>query len=193
MEEFTTYRESLKQELTSSCSTIALSLDAWTSSNQVGILAVIGHWVTPDFVYKERVLEFAELEGAHSGANMAEVVLNCLLELKIGSKLLTITGDNASNNEALVSELYDKLCERYELREDNSGIGSEPIRFQGLQSYVRCLAHIINLIVKDILTALKSGDVGASSTACDQLGKGSFLQSQSVIARVRYVIQALEI
>src|SRR3977135_199613 len=124
---------------------------------------------------------------------MAEVVLNCLLELKIGSKLLTITGDNANNNKALVWELYDKLCERYELREDDSGIGSEPIRFQGLQSYVRCLAHIINLIVKDILTALKSGDVGASSTACDQLGKDSFHQSQSVIALVRYVIQALPI
>jgi hypothetical protein len=39
--------------------------------------------------------------------------------------------------------------------------------FQGLHSSVRCLAHILNLIVKDILRAVKSGNTGEAYTACD--------------------------
>jgi len=33
------------------------------SENQVGILAVIGHWATPDFEKKEALLEFTEIRG----------------------------------------------------------------------------------------------------------------------------------
>lgn len=34
---------------------------------------------------------------------------------------------------------------------------------------MRCLAHIINLIVKDILSALKSGNTQAATSFCDTL------------------------
>ena len=88
---------------------------------------------------------------------MADTVLKCLQELNLERKLLTITGDNASNNETLVSELYSKLWGKYNIMDDSSEDGRAAFRFQGLPSYVRCLAHIINLIVKDILKALKSG------------------------------------
>jgi hypothetical protein len=61
--EFELERVILKSALKSECETIALSLDAWTSANQLPFLAIIGHWVTPNFEYKERILEFCELEG----------------------------------------------------------------------------------------------------------------------------------
>lgn len=59
----------LIDELTRTCSTIALSLslDVWTSKNHKSILGVIGHWLTPNFEYRERVLEFSEISGSHSG------------------------------------------------------------------------------------------------------------------------------
>lgn len=37
------------------------------------------------------------------------------------------------------------------------------IRFEGDASYIRCLAHVLNLIVKDILQSLKSGDMKTAS------------------------------
>lgn len=53
-------------------------------------LGVIGHWLTPEFIYRERVLEFARLEGMHSGENIASVILHLLSELGLQQKLLTI-------------------------------------------------------------------------------------------------------
>jgi hypothetical protein len=100
-------RVQLIDELARTCSTIALSLDVWTSKNHKAILGVIGHWLTPDFGYRERVLKFSEISGSHSGENMAEQLQRMLAELQIENKLLTITADNASNNETLASELYN--------------------------------------------------------------------------------------
>jgi hypothetical protein len=101
--DFDRCRTELIDELAQTCSTIALSLDVWTSKNHKAILGIIGHWVSPDFEYQERVLEFSELEGFHSGENMAESLQRMLVELRIEEKLLTITADNASNNETLAS------------------------------------------------------------------------------------------
>ncbi|KAJ6001200.1 hypothetical protein N7481_001609 [Penicillium waksmanii] len=153
--EFQRQRLQLKTELALTCRSIALSLDVWTSKNNISIIAIIGHWLTPEFTYKQKALEFAELDGAHSGENLAHAVFNMLLELDLQTKLLTITGDNASNNEAMVSLLYDLLPP-----------GSQ---FHGLGSYIRCLAHILNLIVKDILHVLDSGTAQEASKICDHM------------------------
>lgn len=65
------------------CSTIALSLDIWTSKNYKAILGVIGHWLTPTFNYQEQVLEFTKLSRPYSGEIMAEVVQSMLSELQL--------------------------------------------------------------------------------------------------------------
>lgn len=41
----------------------------WTSKDSKPILGVIGHWLDSDNHYQERVLEFAEMHGAHMGEN----------------------------------------------------------------------------------------------------------------------------
>jgi hypothetical protein len=51
--DFDYYRAQLINKLMHTCSTIALSLDIWTSKNHKAILAVIRHWLTPDFKYQE--------------------------------------------------------------------------------------------------------------------------------------------
>jgi hypothetical protein len=76
--EFALDRQALIQDLAIISQTIALSLDGWTSNNDISILTVIGHWLTEDFVYKERVLEFIEIDGAKSGENMAGIVIELL-------------------------------------------------------------------------------------------------------------------
>ena len=160
--DFNLQRVMLKNELATTCQTIALSLDVWTSKNHIPILGVIGHWLTEEFEYREKVLEFKELRGPHSGENLAAAIQALLIELNLERKLLSITGDNASNNERMAVELFNSLQKTY---------GADSL-FCGLDSYIRCLAHIINLIVKDILQALKSGSAEEAASICNNLDKG---------------------
>ncbi|KAK9358803.1 glycosyl hydrolase family 49-domain-containing protein [Lipomyces starkeyi] len=86
---------------------------------------------------------------------------------------------NASNNESMVSALHENLRRKY----------GDAVRFRGLDSYVRCLAHILNLIVQDILHALKSGNAGQASAMCDNLSNREpcSFEDQGVLARLRIV------
>ncbi|KAK9369639.1 hypothetical protein V1509DRAFT_618662, partial [Lipomyces kononenkoae] len=137
-DDFDMQRLKLKEELSRTCRTIALSLDVWTSRNHLPIIGMIGHWVTNEFEYRERVLDFKEIYGTHSGENLADAVETTLVELGLERKLITITGDNASNNETLASELFYCLSEKLDLQEDSN---DSVLLYRGLDSYIRCLAH----------------------------------------------------
>ena len=128
-------RDHLKQELGANCQTIALSLDVWTSEHQLAILGVIGHWITPAFDKREELLEFIEIQGPHSGENLAEIVLTMLDELVIASKLVTITGDNAGNNATLCEALQTELLKTYD--DEDDPFRMKPLmRFRGRQSFI---------------------------------------------------------
>jgi hypothetical protein len=101
-----------------------------------------------------------------------------LVELGLQSKVITITGDNARNNEVMASELYNSL------KAENPE--KKPL-FQGEESFVRCLAHIWNLIVKDILRTLKSGNIDEAFPACNDLRDGIFFRFASTgpLAKLR--------
>ena len=116
-EEYTRVRTELKKELGNieNCNTIAFSLDGWKSQNGHKILAIIGHWITSDFQPQHRILEFQEIEGPDTGENLASIIYKVLCELDIGTKLLSITGDNASNNLAMVRILYNMLKADYNI------------------------------------------------------------------------------
>jgi hypothetical protein len=140
---------------------------------------VIGHWLTEDFVYKEAVLEFKEIEGAKSRENIARIVFELLHELDIESKVLSITGDNASNNETLVEEFNSSLC-KYFARSPTT------LRFHRQESFIRCLAYILNLIVKKILATLKSGDCRSAEASIELVSQYRYLNTtDSALARLR--------
>jgi hypothetical protein len=108
---------------------------------------------------------------------LAIAVEGTLEELHLDRKLIAITGDNASNNEKMISVLYQSLHRKF---------GSTP-PFQGLDSYVRFLAHILNLIAKAILSVLKAGTAADAYATCDMLNRvdSSPLESQGVLVRLR--------
>jgi hypothetical protein len=158
----------VKDELKRSSRTLALSLDVWTSENQIPIMGIIGHWISPEFEKRDELLEFTEINGPHSGENLAEVVLKMLDELDIAPKLLTITGDNAGNNGTLYDSLHDQLLKKYDNDDDRFRI--RPLmRFRGRQSFIPCLAHILNLICKDVLASLKAGSAREAKAILDDM------------------------
>jgi hypothetical protein len=135
-------RQNLKDLIDSTCETIALSLDIWTSDNHEAFLAIIGHWTTQVFNYEEHLLDFIHLEGRHTAEAQAALVLGCLQAYKIASKLVIMVGDNANVNPCL-ADIVQKLI--------TSELNGDPSDFHGRESFVGCLAHQLNLMVQEIL------------------------------------------
>jgi len=131
-------------------------------------MAVIGHWITPSFEKREALLDFVELVGPHSSKNMAFSVMNLLQELDITPKLLTITGDNAGNNGTMCDTLHAELSQLYD--DEDSEFRLRPLmRFRSRPSFIRCPAHVINLICKDILSHFGAGSVREAKATLDQI------------------------
>ena len=59
------------------------------------------------------------------------------------------------------------------------------LRFNGVDSYICCLVHVLNLIVSDILSALKSGDHKSAIEACDLLQDNKKIGRHSALSRLR--------
>ena len=90
-------------------STVAVSLDGWTSQNNYSVLAINVSFLGLDFQVYQRCIEFIEIKGSHSGKNLAKIVEKALNKHDLLQKLLTITADNASNNDTLCRYLYTSL------------------------------------------------------------------------------------
>ena len=78
------------------------------------MLAINAHWMSSAFQQYRTCIEFVEIEGSHSGENLANIVATVLERFHISNKVMTITADNASNNDTLHRYLYQKLSQRYD-------------------------------------------------------------------------------
>ncbi len=164
-DDFYLRRKRLKLELSRNCISISFILDIQTSLNQKPIFVIIGRQYTTDFEEREEVLEFVEVRESHAGEDLAKVVKKLYIELSIRNKLFAITGDNASNNGTLCQSLYTSLKCQYD--DKFSLIGKPRIRFHGRPNWIRCLAHVIALIVSDVLNDLKARSTKEAKKALD--------------------------
>jgi hypothetical protein len=139
---------------------LSLAFDGWTAGNHLGFLAVKGYYVNDNWQLREVLLDFVPLRGRHSGVSLASTILQVLRSTRTTKRLLAITCDNASNNATLSTTLETLL-------ED------EGVRWSSKENRLPCLAHIINLVVQDIISHLQ-----LSSTLQDE--QGATLQRQHV-------------
>jgi hypothetical protein len=77
----------------------------------------------------------------HTKEVLAECLMDCLFEWNLDRKLISLTMDNCTTNDAVVDILLDKLP-----------FGS--LILHGRLFHMRCCAHILNLIVQDGLTVI---------------------------------------
>jgi hypothetical protein len=122
--------------------TISIALDAWTGANHLSFLAIKGYYINAYWQLKEKLLDFIPMRGKHTGVSMAKEVLKVLKAFNKTKKLLAITCDNASNNSTLSRTLESSLKE-------------ETYPWNSRENTIPCLAHIINLVVQDIIQHLK--------------------------------------
>ncbi|GBC32317.2 zinc finger BED domain-containing protein RICESLEEPER 2-like [Rhizophagus irregularis DAOM 181602=DAOM 197198] len=111
---------------------LSLSLDIWTSTVVKSYMEITVHFIDNSWHLQQITLDFIELEGSHTGKNIAEELI----------MINSITTDNASNNDTMFSylELWAK---------DND------IDFSGNNQQCRCFAHVVNLAVQAALKELK--------------------------------------
>lgn len=96
-----------------------------------------GHWLDEEWKLQSKLLDFAYIEGSHTGQNHSVILSKCLDRLNIAfSNIQAITADNAGSNNTMFEWL------------DDYGISA-------VTSQVRCLAHVLNLAVQDMLASLK--------------------------------------
>ena len=116
---------------------ISLTTDLWTSNQTIAYMCVVAHYIDADWKMQTRVLAFIELDPPHSGHVIADAVWECIIEWEIESKVISITLDNASNNDVAVKDLKAKFTSR------------RCKQFEKDYFHVRCCAHIVNLVVQD--------------------------------------------
>ncbi|GJE85026.1 hAT transposon family protein [Phanerochaete sordida] len=146
---FTITREAVGKMLQEHPGRLHLCLDGWTSPNVISFLGITVHRVH-DGKAETFILDFVKLINSHTGVYLSQQLTTCLKAYGIEDKILGITADNASNNNTLVADLETSL----------SGINSR-------QTRVRCFAHILNLVVKAIISPFMKKKKKPSATSGD--------------------------
>ena len=79
-------------------------------------------------ILEEILLDFRELQGEHSGANLAKEVWESLVAFGIQDRIMAIASDNASNNDTMMKSLQALLAE-------------DDIMFDHEQNRIRCVTR----------------------------------------------------
>lgn len=106
-------KERLRQDMREARSNISLSFDLWTSPNYLAILGVVAHFIDKTDKRRTSVLALLEVEGEHSGENMAEVLLHIIRDYKIGGRIAYFMADNASSNDTCVNAVLQAPLSKY--------------------------------------------------------------------------------
>ncbi|WOL13416.1 zinc finger BED domain-containing protein RICESLEEPER 2-like [Canna indica] len=133
-------RLKLKHYLKNNDQRISITTDTWTSIQQINYICITAHFIDRDWKLHKKILNFCPIS-SHKGESIGRAIETCLLEWGI-DKVFTITVDNASSNDVAVEHLKRKFI--------NWGTTIA----NGKYLHMRCIAHIINLIVQDGLKDL---------------------------------------
>lgn len=158
----------VKENLATAQSEIHYSFDLWTSPNYKAMLAIIGHWTAADFSLKTVLLGIHEIHSRHTGFNIGSVLLPLFDELDITNKLGYSVTDNAQNNDMALKTLSTSLLKK-------------GIHYDVPSHRLRCIGHIINLIVKTML-------FGVKATIDDIVDLPSSDSYDGAIAKLHYII-----
>ncbi|OAV94410.1 hypothetical protein PTTG_26953 [Puccinia triticina 1-1 BBBD Race 1] len=116
-----------------------LGVDSWQSPNAFDILGIVIYRLageeSGDPKLEAMPLDFVRLSQRHTGEYLAETVRLVVEKFGIQYKICGIVSNNASNNLTMVRELKKQKW----------------VRFKGEPQWVRCFAHVLNLIVQGIL------------------------------------------
>ncbi|CAH9107844.1 unnamed protein product, partial [Cuscuta europaea] len=125
------------QELESAPGRICFTTDNWRSEHTGDeFMCVTAHWIDKFWKLQKRIIKFAALPPSLDGSSLADEILLCFGEWKIGHKVFSFTVDNASYNDTMIASLKKHLLRK------------NTLLLNGNFVHIRCSCHIINLLVQ---------------------------------------------
>ena len=144
-------------------------------------MAITGYFLDQEWNYREVLLGFEHLHGSHTGAHLSETVFQILQEHDIADRILSITTDNASNNNTMMTCIQETI-QSYDL--SNTSVFRIP-----------CIAHVIQLSLKQLLGKIKANPVNKEAESEWSDERTQSLQSRrptrqivDTLKKVRYLI-----
>ncbi|GAA6056514.1 hypothetical protein NBRC10513_007119 [Rhodotorula toruloides] len=124
-----------------------IGTDAWTAPNgaEVAGFVLFGRDKANKLV--ELPLDFKMLTSAHTGEYLAEVTLKLICKYEMRDRVIGVVSDSAATMRKAMILLGEKGLERS----------------AGLSGWLRCFAHVLNLITKAILSPFKKAPKAAST------------------------------
>ena len=129
-------RIKLKELLSMKGQGICVTIDTWTSIQRINYMCLIAHFLDTEWKLHKNILNFCLIFN-HKGKAIAKAVKERLGSWGVNDKLFIVTVDNASSNDVACSELKKMVQKKLTCISNESSL------------HMRCVAHIINLIVWD--------------------------------------------
>jgi hypothetical protein len=178
--QFEVTREKIVKILESITSMVSITCDIWTSISNQSYLGVTVHYIDNDWKARHFLLDLIHYPDNHYGINTKKLLATLFEEMKIISKIFSITTDNDAS----------MLLACRELKQVFSLLGNNEY------THYRCSAHILNIAVKhsmqlqtEVIEKVRSfvKKVKHSQVLCDAL------RSICVIKEVEYLKLELDV
>jgi hypothetical protein len=151
----------IKQETAAAKLRIHISFDLWSSPNGYAICAICSHFVGQSNCNRSVLLGMKRILGAHSGENIAEVILPVLQDFEITSNIGVFVADNVDTNDVAIKAILRILRPDLTIRNRRA----------------RCLGHIINLAAKAFIFGK---DTTAFDNAIESVDESEPLESDKM-------------
>jgi hypothetical protein len=138
-------KENLQKFLKEHGERVSLTTDTWTANTKQNYMCVTAHFIDKNWNLHKKIIGFSPSKG-HGGDDIGKQLESCLASWGI-DKVFTIVVDNASANNNAINYMRRVLNE------------SKGTFAEGDYLHMRCVAHIINLIVTE---GLKEIDTSVS-------------------------------
>lgn len=110
--------------------------DTWTSNQTKSYITFTAHYVDVEWKLHKKIINFRHFLPPCTGYAMASMVIEFTMDWEVEDKFFTLTLDNATANDSMVTILRDSF------------LASHNFTIRSNVFHVRCSAHVLNLIGK---------------------------------------------
>lgn len=146
---------------------ISLIIDSWTpQSNKYTLFGIIACYTDDSWNLQQTCLGFVDVTEGQAGSQLNQVLVQILNKHQLRNQILAITGDNGGHFSADDFNLLLQQCS-----DEQSGSSflarpkSRPVAF------IRCLAHVLNLVCQEIFNNTVLGKISNIISQQDNIGQ----------------------
>ncbi|CAA7024962.1 unnamed protein product [Microthlaspi erraticum] len=138
MEMYIREKERVQHTLNNLYGKVNLSVEMWSSRDNANYVCLASHYIDEEWRLQRNVLNFITLDPSHTEDMLSEVIIRCLMEWSLESKLFAVTFDGFSLNDEIFLRIKDHMM-------------SQSSQIFELKS----AAHVLNSLVQDCLEDMR--------------------------------------